>query len=146
MSRCEPRPALLVPAAAALLVLAGCTPTDTATQLPDPEPATEVTLSTEHLEGTGTTGVPGAALPIPADARSLVVDFTCEGGGEFAVELGDAMVLGQATFNGTCDGSSSSRGPSPRRRDTRCTCGWRTVSCGPPTRSSPPPSSPRTPR
>lgn len=107
MSRRVPRPALVVPLAAALLVLAGCTPTDTATQRPDPEATTAVTLSTEHLEGIGTTGVPGAALPIPADARSLVVDFICEGGGEFAVELGDAMMLGQATFNGSCHGSSS---------------------------------------
>jgi len=65
--------------------------------------------------GEGPTGFPGVAFPIPEDARSVSVEFRCDGDGAFSVELGDAMMLGQAPLTGTCGESRSLSWPIERR-------------------------------
>lgn len=58
------------------------------------------------VSGVGPTGFPGVDFPIPADARSLVLTFECAGGGDFTVELGDSMMLGQSPLSGICVGET----------------------------------------
>ena len=60
----------------------------------------------EPVTGTGPTGYPGVVFPVADGARSVVVEFLCEGGHPFTVELGDTMMLEQAPLDGTCDGAS----------------------------------------
>lgn len=69
----------------------------------------------ESASGTGPTVFPGVDFPIPADARSVVVDFDCAGGGTFSLELGDSMMLGQAPLSGTCDGTTQLAWPVTER-------------------------------
>ena len=59
------------------------------------------------VSGSGPTGFPGHDFPIPADARSVVIDFSCEGDGMFSLELGDSMMLGQAPLGGACGESTA---------------------------------------
>ncbi|GAA4358393.1 hypothetical protein [Microbacterium rhizosphaerae] len=53
----------------------------------------------------------GATMPIPAGARSVVVDFQCTGGTFFEVGFGDrttrgnAMMLDDAPYHGRCGGT-----------------------------------------
>ncbi|MGV2902333.1 hypothetical protein ACNPM4_11680 [Microbacterium sp. AGC62] len=108
----HPRSALGAAAAFAALVvmLAGCTaaepeadPTPTATG----ETMASVSVDGPEISGTGPTEpFPGVDFPLREDMRSVTIDFTCEGGGPFRVELGDPMTLGQATLSGTCDGTT----------------------------------------
>lgn len=63
-------------------------------------------LGGETVTGTGPAGWPGVAFPVADGARSVVVEFDCEGGHPFTVELGDTMMLEQAPLDGTCDGAS----------------------------------------
>lgn len=71
------------------------------TPMPTPS-ASAPSLVAEPVSGTGPTGFPGVDFTIPAGAQSVVVDFECDGGGVFTVELGDSMMLGQAAPSGTC--------------------------------------------
>ena len=71
-----------------------------------PEPAPSVSVG-DPITGVGPTGFPGVGMPIPDDAASVTVTFACTGGGQFSVELGDSMMLGQAPLSGTCDGEST---------------------------------------
>ncbi|MFJ2503758.1 hypothetical protein [Microbacterium sp. NPDC087592] len=111
----HPRPALGAAAAFAALVvmLAGCTaaepeadPTPTATATG--ETMVSVSVDGPEISGTGPTEpFPGVDFPLREGMRSVTIDFTCDGGGPFRVELGDPMTLGQATLSGTCDGTTA---------------------------------------
>lgn len=100
-------------AASAVLVLAvvlsGCATATGAAPTPVPsQPSPSGTpQAAQPVSGTGPTAAfpAGAALPIPAGAHSLTVDFACTGGGRYEVELGDSMMLGQSPLRGTCDGT-----------------------------------------
>lgn len=85
---------------------AGNATADTASPSPEPSASVSVTAAAgEAVSGNGPTeSFPGIAFPIPDDARSVVIDFECAGGGHFTVELGDSMMLGQAPLSGICDG------------------------------------------
>lgn len=93
------------------ITLSGCT---AGTSSADPTPAvTPVAadppsgqLSADPITGTGPSPYPGTAFPLNDGARSVVVEFACEGGHPFSVELGDSMAQGQAPLSGTCDGLS----------------------------------------
>lgn len=74
----------------------------------DPPPVDTVTV-------VGPTGFPGIDFPIPAFARSLAIDFACEGGSPFSVELGDSMMLGQSPLTGLCEGSTKLAWPVSER-------------------------------
>jgi hypothetical protein len=106
------RPALGVAGASAALVLmlAGCTPAEPeAGPAPTPTGETMVSVSVDgpEIAGTGPTQpYPGVDFPLREGMRSVTIDFTCEGGGPFQIELGDPMTLGQATLGGTCDGTT----------------------------------------
>lgn len=69
----------------------------------------------ETVTALGPTGFPGIDFPIPSYARSLAIDFTCEGGGPFIVELGDSMMLGQSPLTGVCEGSTTLAWPVTER-------------------------------
>ncbi len=115
----HPRPALGAAAAFAALVvmLAGCTaaepeadptPTATATATATGETMVSVSVDGPEISGTGPTEpFPGVDFPLREGMRSVTIDFTCDGGGPFRVELGDPMTLGQATLSGTCDGTTA---------------------------------------
>ncbi|MFT4283928.1 MAG: hypothetical protein QM598_03725 [Protaetiibacter sp.] len=115
MSARIPRALSTAPLALAVVALVaslcGCSSPPTGSGSPTPELA----LSAPPLEGIGPTGYPGADFPIPAGARSVVVEFACDGGGDFAVELGDPMMLGQAPLEGSCDGTSPLAWPVSER-------------------------------
>lgn len=72
---------------------------------------------TETLTVVGPTGFPGIGFPIPSYARSLAIDFTCEGGEPFSVELGDSMILGQSPLTGVCEGSTTLAWPVTERTE-----------------------------
>ncbi len=103
-----PRPAaVLLASVLAALVLAGC-----ATPVASPSggverPATPaVVILAEAVTGTGATEFPGVEFPIPAESRSVVIEFSCVSDeGWFTVELGDSMMLGQGVLDGPCDGA-----------------------------------------
>ncbi|WP_051662210.1 MULTISPECIES: hypothetical protein [unclassified Microbacterium] len=113
----HPRPALGAASAFAALVvmLAGCTaaepeadPTPTATATATGETMVSVSVDGPEISGTGPTEpFPGVDFPLREGMRSVTIDFTCDGGGPFRVELGDPMTLGQATLSGTCDGTTA---------------------------------------
>jgi hypothetical protein len=101
-----------------MLVISGCATSPSAAGVADGTP--EPTASTPSagaageaaaVSGVGPTGFPGVEFPIPADARSVVIDFVCDGGDSFSVELGDSMMLGQAPLGGTCDGGGAPAWP-----------------------------------
>lgn len=120
-ARLASRPALAVSAAllALTLGLSGCATTPTATSDPSPVPAPVAEpklMPADPLSGTGPSGqFPGDEFPIPTDARSLVLEFACEGGSFFQVEIGDSMALGQDPLTGSCDGSTELAWPISSR-------------------------------
>lgn len=83
-----------------------------ATPTPSSSPSS---VQANFISGTGPTVFPGADFPLPGDARSVVIDFECVGGGPFSVELGDSMMLGQAPLSGTCDGATQLAWPVTER-------------------------------
>lgn len=113
----HPRPALGAAAAFAALVvmLAGCTaaepeadPTPTATATATGETVAQVSTTGPVITGTGPTEpYPGVDFPLPDHARSVTIDFECEGGLNFHLEVGDPMAAGEAALRGTCDGITS---------------------------------------
>jgi hypothetical protein len=91
------------------VTVTGCAATATGATAGDGTPtpsatATATATTAETVTGRGPTVVSGDDLVIPDTARSLVVDFECSGGGQYTLELGDAMMLGQGLPQGTCDG------------------------------------------
>lgn len=112
-------------ATALTLALSGCTAVSTAPS-PTPTPTVEagqaaaLDLSAEPLSGNGPAEpYPGVEFPIPEGARSVAIDFSCEGGGPFTLEVGDSMALNQAVLAGTCSGTTSLAWPvSEKTRNT----------------------------
>lgn len=95
------------------LALGGCTfdsSTDSTESSPASSPAAvnppSEQLSGEIITGSGPIPYPGTTFPLHDGARSVVIEFACEGGHQFWVELGDSMAQGQSPLNGTCDGLS----------------------------------------
>jgi len=78
----------------------GASPQQTATATVE-RPAAETT--DEPVSGVGATGWPGVDFALPADARSVSMDFTCDGSGPYTVELGDSMAANLAMISGSCD-------------------------------------------
>jgi hypothetical protein len=107
------RSAILTASALAVLAtaLAGCTaaePTASPAPTPTVETVVELTTNGPAITGTGPTGtLPGIDFPIPDGTRSVTIDFECQGGTNFHIELGDAMAVGQSALRGTCDGTTS---------------------------------------
>jgi hypothetical protein len=68
-------------------------------------------------------GQTDTAMPIPAGARSVVVDFQCTGGAWYRVDLGDATTPGNATmlseapYHGMCGGVKKLAWPLPARTE-----------------------------
>ncbi|QLD11506.1 hypothetical protein [Microbacterium oleivorans] len=108
----------VVMAASSMLAISGCATSPSVAGSTDgsPEPVSSPTTAAGGaVSGVGPTGFPGVEFPIPADARSVVVDFVCHGGGSFSVELGDSMMLGQAMLGGVCDGGAELSWPVTER-------------------------------
>ena len=106
-------------AAGLALMLGGCASravgADPATAVTEPHGSAVASVG-EAVSGTGPTETfPGVEFPVPEDARSVVVEFECAGGGPFWVELGDSMMLGQAPLSGTCDGKTRLAWPVTER-------------------------------
>lgn len=99
------RMSLLAAVALTALVATGCAATQEPAAAPDdttPAPAASEWAG-ETVSGIGSTETfPGVDFPIPADARSLVITFTCAGDSPFSVELGDSMGLGQSPLRRAC--------------------------------------------
>ena len=90
---------------AATIVLSGCATTIGAAPSPSASASDEATATSTAgatVTGTGATGWPGLNSPIPAGARSVSIDFTCEGIGHYVVEFGDAMAENTSPISGTC--------------------------------------------
>jgi hypothetical protein len=105
-------PILLAAAAAiAAVALSGCAAGATAAApgagpgSTRPEPSA-TTIAGDAVSGTGSTELGGVEFAIPEGAKSVVIAFECDGGGRYAVELGDSMMLGQAFLQGTCEGTA----------------------------------------
>ncbi|MEH3088554.1 MAG: hypothetical protein PGN24_02790 [Microbacterium arborescens] len=98
-------PAVTLGAVIAVMV-AGCASNPAGAPVPSASGADSyadaVSAPPGAVSGSGPTEFPGGDFPIPADARSVVIDFSCEGDGMFSLELGDSMMLGQAPLGGTC--------------------------------------------
>lgn len=110
----HPRPALGAAAAAfaaLVLMLTGCTPAEPEadpTPTPTAETVVEVSTTGPVITGTGPTEpYPGVDFPLPDHARSVTIDFECDGGTNFHLEVGDPMAIGEAALRGTCDGITS---------------------------------------
>jgi hypothetical protein len=90
------------------MALGGCAASEpTASPAPTPTGETIVEVGTDGptITGTGPTAPsPGVDFPLRDGMRSVTIDFSCEGGGPFHVEVGDSMMLGQAPLRGTCEG------------------------------------------
>ncbi|MDX2375430.1 hypothetical protein M4I32_01265 [Microbacterium sp. LRZ72] len=99
---------LLTAVALAVMLLSGCasrvagTVADAASATPEP---TAADPGPSAVSGEGPTEFPGVDFAIPDEAASVVVEFECTGGGDFSVELGDSMMLGQAPVTGSCAGT-----------------------------------------
>lgn len=89
--------------ALAALALTGCTgASGGAAPTPEASP-TPLHAEAQAVSGTAATGsLSWTNFPIPTGARSVVIDFECDGSGPFTVELGDTMMLGTAPISGTC--------------------------------------------
>lgn len=106
-------------AAVLAVALAGCANADSdaapapsapastsAASSPTPTPAPTVVPDGEMVTGVGPTiGFPGVDFPLSEGAKSVIIDFTCDGGAPYVVELGDSMLLAQGTLMGTCEGT-----------------------------------------
>ncbi|WP_231872802.1 hypothetical protein [Microbacterium oleivorans] len=116
----------LVLAVAALVLTTGCVATATEARSvaevasgptpeasPDPTPvATPVVIPADGpvvgeqtVSGVGPRTEERVPLAVPAAARSVLIDLSCDAPSHFVAELGDAMMLGQAQLSGECDGS-----------------------------------------
>jgi hypothetical protein len=111
------RAALVLACAAGALAVTGCTsavdpdtrPAAVPTFLPSastPEASSAVATTGAPLSGVGPTGFPGHAFEIPPDAQSMTLILECAGGGDFSVELGDSMMMGQSPLSGHCTGAT----------------------------------------
>ncbi|MGW9159700.1 hypothetical protein [Microbacterium sp. NPDC055665] len=109
----HPHAAISLASASAVLavMLAGCTvaePQAAPTPTPTVETVVQVSTSGPAITGTGPTDpYPGVDFPLPDHARSVTIDFECEGGTNFHIEVGDPMATGEAALGGTCDGITS---------------------------------------
>ncbi|MDF2561017.1 MAG: hypothetical protein K0R99_2463 [Microbacterium sp.] len=96
---------------ALVLTLVGCTAVEREagpTPTPTVETVVQVSTSGPAITGTGPTEpYPGVDFPLPDHARTVTIDFECEGGLNFHIELGDPMAAGDAALRGTCDGITS---------------------------------------
>lgn len=95
---------------AATIVLSGCATTIGAAPSPSASASDEATATSTAgatVTATGATGWPGLDFPVPAGARSVSIDFTCEGVGPYVVEFGDAMAENTSPISGTCGAPSS---------------------------------------
>ncbi|WAB83488.1 hypothetical protein OVN20_10535 [Microcella daejeonensis] len=106
------------------LTVSGCTagtspsagPSPAATPAAADPPSGQI--SAEPVTGTGPSPYPGNDLPLTDGARSVIIEFACEGGHEFSVELGDSMAQGQAPLSGTSDGVTDLAWPVTGRAST----------------------------
>lgn len=109
----HPRAAISLASASAVLVvmLTGCTvaePQAAPTPTPTVETVVQVSTTGPTITGTGPTDpYPGIDFALPDHARSVTIDFECEGGLNFHIEVGDPMATGEAALGGTCDGITS---------------------------------------
>ncbi|MDF2508816.1 MAG: hypothetical protein K0Q52_2675 [Microbacterium sp.] len=94
-----------------VLMVSGCTaaePEAGPTPTPTVETVVEVSTTGPVITGTGPTEpYPGIDFPLPDHARTVTIDFECEGGLNFHLEVGDPMAAGDAPLRGTCDGTTS---------------------------------------
>lgn len=99
------------------IALSGCASSDagTTSESAPATPDSSATAVIESVSGQGSTEFPGVEFPIPDDAQSVVVDFECVGGGNYSVELGDSMMLGQTPLSGPCDGTAQLSWPVTER-------------------------------
>lgn len=97
--------ALVAALVAATFALSGCATTTGAAPSPSASASDETAATSTAgttVTGTGATGWPGLDFPLPAGARSVSIDFTCEGAGHYVVEFGDAMAENTSPISGTC--------------------------------------------
>lgn len=102
--------ALVAALVAATFALSGCATTTGAAPSPSASASDETAATSTAgttVTGTGATGWPGLDFPLPAGARSVSIDFTCEGVGHYVVEFGDAMAENTFPISGTCGAPSS---------------------------------------
>lgn len=102
--------ALVAALVAATFALSGCATTTGAAPSPSASASDETAATSTAgttVTGTGATGWPGLDFPLPAGARSVSIDFTCEGVGHYVVEFGDAMAENTSPISGTCGAPSS---------------------------------------
>jgi hypothetical protein len=110
---------ILLATVIAAVALSGCAgsasgPAPTATATPEPS---ATIIPAEAISGTGSTELGGVEFAIPEGAKSVVIAFECDGGGRYAVELGDSMALGQAFLQGTCEGTADLAWPIEDRTE-----------------------------
>ena len=110
---------ILLATVIAAVALSGCAgsasgPAPAATTTPEPS---ATIIPADAVSGTGSTELGGIEFVIPDGATSVVIAFECSGGGRYAVELGDSMMLGQAVLQGTCEGKTDLAWPIEDRTE-----------------------------
>jgi hypothetical protein len=102
---------------AAAFALSGCATATGAVSSPASSASDETTATSTAgatVTETGATGWPGWTSR-SAGARSVSIDFTCEGAGHYVVEFGDAMAENTSPISGTCGARRRSPGRWMRR-------------------------------
>lgn len=101
-------PTVLVALGMALVGCAAAQPAASPAPTPAGDAVVEVSTDGPAITGTGPADpYPGVEFPLREGMRSVTIDFACDGGGPFHVEVGDSMMLGQAPLRGTCDGTTT---------------------------------------
>lgn len=97
--------------AALAVALSGCdsggadTAPEPSTAAPSPSPSA-MTWTAEPITGRGSSeALPEGPVPVPDGARSVVMEFTCTGGGGYVAQFGNSMEQGHGPLTGYCDGT-----------------------------------------
>lgn len=71
---------------------------------PTPTPEADPVIGQQTVSGVGPQSEERVPLAVPRGTRTVLIDLACDAETRYGAELGDAMMLGQASLSGDCDG------------------------------------------